>query len=304
MWKFISLFLLLSCANVEVEKGNNTKEEPVTYYSDYFVFLADDGGSPLVVPVDFNWLPTEAGYEIEYKCWYGTQEEWPIHYLKKEIKANASAIPNEAFQHADTKVFDFNLDDQVVSVRMDGAPQMEIRIPDKQEWVLPEMESDFPTYGFKTSILLDGKKRSGWMLYERIRATAALKFDGFAAFYWMPVVIDGKLYHFTQHKGKQTAVRWQQTEDGIQADVLPAYQFDVLESQPDSKSGRSAVAKTVQLQAPAWDVNISLTSTGNQTGHGDQHPNGLALYRQSLLESSEASVNQGVGMMELILADD
>jgi len=53
----ISLALSLShCATKNNEQKLVVANEPQGYYSDYFVFIADDDeSSPLVIPIDINW---------------------------------------------------------------------------------------------------------------------------------------------------------------------------------------------------------------------------------------------------------
>lgn len=280
-------------------------EETKGYYSDYFVFIAaDEEDSPLVIPIDINWTLGTDSYEVEYKAWYGTEADWPIEYFKKNIMTKKSVIPLESFEHSKTKGFRFNNKDRTIVAVIKGKYEVQIQVPEQEEWVLATSEGDFPTYAFKTNIKVDGRSRSGWMLYERIRFNELKKFDGFGAFYWMPVVIEDKLYHFTQHRGEQTAVKWSETVDGLNAETISKFDFNITKSVSDAKSKRSKIAKAIRIQVPEWDVDIALKSTGEQIGYGGEHPNGLAVYRQSLLQPNIDSKDLGYGMMELILADD
>ncbi len=303
-FSIIFSLLFIQCNSKKVEKEKSVAIEPLGYYSDYFVFMADDGGDPLVVPIDINWSWHKEGYEVEYKSWYGTAQDWPIEYFKKNIQAKQSDIPNEAFEHLNTDRFSFDKENRSIVAKIKGSHEIRIQIPKKKKWVLPNLKSDFPTYAYKTTIEISGKSRSGWMLYERIRFDALKKFEGFEAFYWMPMLVNGDLYHFTQHKGKQTAAKWSNENDKIIAETAPEFEFKIVETIPDSKSKRTAIAKTVQIQVPQWGVDITLKSTGEQVGYGEEYTKGLAYFRQSLLRANEDSKNSGYGMMELILADD
>jgi len=298
------MLLFIQCGGKTVETEKTAVVEPLGYFSDYFVFIADDGKEPLVVPVDINWSLHTEGYEIEYKSWYGTEKEWPIEYFKKNIKAKQTDIPNEAFEHLNTENFSFDTKNRSIVAKIKGSLEIKLQIPKKEEWVLPNMESDFPTYAFKTTIEISGTKRAGWMLYERIRFDALKKFEGFEAFYWMPIVVEGNLYHFTQHRGKQTAVKWSDENDGLSVETVTTFEFTVAETVSDVKSKRAEIAKTVQIQVPEWGLDASLKSTGEQVGYGEKYNNGLAYFRQSMLQANESSKNSGYGMMELILADN
>ena len=70
-----------------------------------------------------------------------------------------------------------------------------------------------------------------------------------------------------------------------------------------AKSQRQDVPQKFQIVSDAWQVDITLISSGHQTGHGPLIGKGLALYRQSMLESTAASKQVGYGMLELILED-
>lgn len=306
---FGSILLLLSIFNCGKDQlgGENIPSEnrSLGYYSDYFVFIADDNQeAPLVIPIDINWTLHQDSYDIEYKSWYGTEKEWPIEYVKNTNSALSSGIPMESYEHPDTKTFTFNKKKRTIFTKIKGEHNIKIQIPKEEEWVLATSESDFPTYAFKTKIEVDGKSRFGWMIYERIRFNQLKDFDGFAAFYWMPIVVKDNLYHFTNHKGEQTAVKWSQTKGHINVETVPSFDFSIVEITSDEKSKRLDIAKTVQIQVPKWELDITLTSKGEQIGYGEASPKGLPFFRQSLLQSNEQSMDAGYGMMELILADE
>ena len=72
LMKLISFSILLlllfnQCATKNAVDKSADAIEYKGYYSDYFVFVADDGDSPLVIPIDINWRIHEEGYEREYK---------------------------------------------------------------------------------------------------------------------------------------------------------------------------------------------------------------------------------------------
>ena len=312
----ITIFALLAILVIQCKNNRQTQTiavqqetqaEPYGYYSDYFVFVADDGGSPLVVPIDINWNPNPDGYTIEYKAWHGTAEDWPIHYSKKDITSDWKDIPNEAYYHSSTEEFQFNSENKSVIARIEGAPEIEIRIPSKEQWVLAPLNSDiYDTYAFKTSIRIGDSNRSGWMLYERIRKEkdSATEFKGFAAFFWMPMILEGELFHFIEHRDELAAVKWTQSTDGIQVETAPDFELTVVETIADTKSKRTDIPKIVQIKAQKWNFDIQLRSSGEQVGYGNEFPKGLGFYRQSLLQSTNDSNSSGYGMMELILEND
>lgn len=306
MYKIVSCFILFSflfikCANKNIAANATETKESLGYYSDYFVFLADDKDGPLVVPIDINWSLHSKGFDVEYKSWYGTAEEWPIEYLKKSIHSSIEDIPNEALEHPDLETFHFQKKNRSITVNIKGAPSINMTIPVKEKWTLGIQGSEFPTYAFKTTVQVGNKNRTGWVIYERIRFKNPSEFDGFEAFYWMPVVVDGNLYHFTQHKGEQTAVKWKMENNNVKAETVPNFNFKIVETLSDAKSKRTEIPKIVELQVPSWKLDITLTSTGKQVGYGEEYPKGLAYFRQSLLESTTST---SYGMMELILGNN
>lgn len=294
-------FLFFKCADRNIPVNTSGVIDTLGYYSDYFVFIADDEGDPLVVPIDINWTKHTKGFDVEYKSWYGTAQDWPIEYFKKSNSSAIEDIPNEVFEHPNIKSFQFDEKNQSITVNIQGTPPIELSIPRKEKWTLGIEGSDFPTYAFRSTIRVGNNTRTGWVVYERIRFEKLSEFEGFAAFYWMPIVVDGNLYHFTQHRGKQTAVKWMMENNNIKAETVPNFTFKILETVSDTKSKRKEIPKIVQLQVPLWNLDITLKSTGEQVGYGEEFPKGLAYFRQSLLQSTTSN---SFGMMELILGDD
>ncbi len=300
----------MQCKNSEKTKASEPiveTAEPFGYYSDYNVFIATDGGEPLVVPIDINWFSRDDGYGIEYKAWYGTVQDWPIAYHTNSIHSKLEDIPNESFEHGDTKNFDFDDRSESITVKIYGAPEIEIKAPKIEEGVLAPLFNDIhDTHALKTTIQVGEKERSGWMLYERIRRKkdSAGKFEGFAAFYWMPLVVDGQLYHFMKHRDELAAVKWSDSANVVKAEILRDFQLNIVETIADSTSKRESIPKVFRIQAPEWNFDITLKSLGEQVGYGKMFAKGLGYYRQSLLKSTETSRVSGYGMMELILEDD
>ena len=182
---------------------------------------------------------------------------------------------------------------------------MSLLIPEPEQWQRAPFGDSFrELYGFRTSAQVEGQTRTGWMIYERIRPRPGRggRFGGFAALYWMPLVVDSTLYYFQQHRGQQQAARWLVQDGAVTADTLGAFTLDVLNSTADPVSGRDDIAQVMRLQAPPLD--IILESQGEQVGHGERFPKGLAYYRQSLLMATATSPTSGYGMLELILEDD
>lgn len=300
---FFTLIGLVACQkeNTCLSDGNN-----FNLYSDYFVFIADDGGSPLVIPMDMNWNPLPTGYNREFKSWYGTSNAWPINYLKEDIEAAACEVPQEAWEHTSGQVFDFNASARTISTQISGAPKLTITIPDSTEWIeAPPSISYIRTYGFKTTATVDNVTRSGWVIYERIRRSASAgNFGDFKEYFWMPLVVNGAFYHFEQHKGEQRALKWTDNAGTITVDTLPGFTFSIDSVMADSTSGRNNVPQEMHLVAAPWGIDLRLASTGFQVGYGPSFPNGLGLYRQSMVEPKMNSVSNGYGMLELILEDD
>lgn len=297
---------LWACTKDKTNPCNNPPENNSTY-SDYFVFVADDGGSPLVVPIDINWKPTATGYAQEFKSWYGTTANWPINYYLEEQSATACEVPQEALEQPDNDLFKFEEQDRTITTNIPGAPELSWQVPLPSAWVkVPDASTQLETYGFKTTVQVGTTTRSGWAVYERIRATpGSTNFTAdFATFFWFPLVINNNLYHFEQHKGEQRAVRWQDNNGTVEVDTLHHFGLMVTQTASDSASGRAAIPQQFVVTVPAWNINIEVNSTGFQLGYGPSYPNGLGYYRQSLLEATATSSNQGYGMLEFIVERD
>jgi hypothetical protein len=293
------LFSLMAC---QPEKCKNPDNKDL--YSDYFVFIADDGGDRVVIPMDMNWNPTATGYSKEFKSWYGTSNAWPINYLKEEVTSDLCAVPQESWEHIDDSNFQFDEGDRIITTNIAGEPPLELLIPEESEWtLLPEagVGSGKETYGFRTSARVNGVSKDGWVIYERIRATGSAFTVDFEDFYWFPLIINGDFYFFEQHKGEQVAAKFTNTVGGVTVDTTSSFNLMINSVLADSVSGRNNVPQTFRIEAAKWGVDISLKSTGFQVGYGPQFQNGLGLYRQSMLEPDTGSVMVGYGMLELIL---
>lgn len=298
----ISLILFgFGACDIEPKCDNPNNKE---LYSDYFVFVADEGGDRVVIPMDMNWNPNASGYSKEFKSWYGTAAAWPINYLKEDISSSLCEVPQESWEHQDDANFQFDEQDRIITTNITGAPQLELLIPEESAWtLLPESGagSGKETYAFRTSARIGGISKDGWVVYERIRATGSAFTADFEDFYWMPLIINGNFYFFEQHKGKQVAAKFSDTGARIAVDTASNFVLTITNVASDTTSGRNNVPQTFRIQQSRWGVDIALKSTGFQVGYGPQFPNGLGLYRQSLLEPDTGSVMAGYGMLELIL---
>lgn len=301
----LSLMISIILGACQKDTCPNPPENYVVY-SDYFVFVADDGGSRLVIPMDMNWVPNDNGYEKEFKSWEGTAAAWPINYLKENISSTACEVPQESWEHSNDANFQFDAASRKITSTINSSIEVGFTVPDAANWVqLPNPSSYKTIYGFKTTATVDGQSRTGWMIYERIRREAAAgNFGDFGAFYWMPIVANGNFYYFQDHDGVQEACRWTDNNGTITVDVLSSFSLNILATAPDATSGRNNVVSQLQVVVPQWNVDFTLNSTGHQIGYGGMFPNGLALYRQSLLEPTTNSVTNGYGMLELILEND
>ena len=306
------LVLLLTTMTFYACEKNKCIDPPqnALYYSDYFVFVADDGGQPLVIPLDVNWVPNDDGYEKVFKSWYGTSDDWPINYYLQDVISTPCDIPQEPWEHESDDDFQFDNNTRQISSNIPNGPTVSLTVPDESEWVvMPEATTGFKSiYAFKTTAKVDDISRSGWMIYERIRREASGTGTGgggdFKDFYWMPIVSEGNFYYFQDHDGEQSACRWVDNAGVITPDTLSTFTLNILTTASDITSGRDSVVEQLQIIANDWSVDFTLNSTGHQTGHGPEFPNGLALYRQSLLEPDASSITNGYGMLELILEDD
>ncbi len=299
----LAIVVLISCKKDEEDVP--CTPDNYLFYSDYFVFVADDGDSPLVIPMDVNWNPTDSGYRTELKSWYGTTNEWPIAYTLTDTVTDLCEVPQEAWEHCNTNYFQFNESTREIISTIWGAPELRLTIPEQEHWVKTQGNDNILIYGCKTIAKVDGSTRSGWLIYERIRREqGSQSFGDFEAFYWLPLVIDGNFYHFEQHKDEQMATRWTENNGIVEVSTIPSFNLNILGVSSDPVSGRENIPDTLQVLAPEWNIDISMVSTGSQVGHGPEFPNGLAYYRQSLLESLPGSVTSGYGMLELILEND
>lgn len=298
-------FVIFGCKKQKAKKEAECQSNLLSYYSDYFVFISNDNGAPLVVPVDLNWTPTTDGYSSEFKAWYGTNNPWPIAYLLSDSIISACDIPNEPWEHGSNKNFQFSPETQSITVSIDNAPKMILSIPDSSRWIQSDNSASKNIYGCKTVLNVNSEIRQGWLIYERIRRSqSAGNFGDFSTFYWLPLVINDELYHFEQHGEKQLASHWKDDNGLITVESIPSFELNVLGIISDSISGRNNIPDTMQIIADLWNINVKLKSGGNQTGYGGLFPNGLAYYRQSLVSSLPSSTSTGFGLLELILEND
>ena len=297
--------LILICTSFYF-KADNIGDDNYAYYSDYFVFISDDSSNPIVIPMDFNWSTKKEGYEIEFKSWYGTKKNWPITYTKNSIKSDTKEIPQESFEHKNSNGFVFNSKENKITVKIPLSPKITLTIPKKEEWILAPAKSKIhkDIYASKTSIEIKGKKKIGWILYERIRwkKDEIIEFGDFEAFFWVPIIVNGNLYHFEQHRDEKIAYKWTKDSKKITVSTISDFNITIIKNTKDNKSGRKAIPK--ELQITAKNFNILLASKGQQVGYGKKYPKGLAYYRQSLLVSKKESKFNGYGMLELILEDN
>lgn len=277
------------------------------YYSDYFVFVADDGGAPLSIPLDIDWRPTATGFEQTFKSWHGTSAPWPINYYVREVASTPCEVPQEPWEHSSDADFQFDATARTIASTLPNGTTVGLTIPDKSDWVPMPSNNAVRLYAFQTTATVNAATRSGWTIYGRMRRETnnnSGSSSAFGAFYWMPIVAGGNLYYFLDHNGEQAACRWQAQGGTVTADTLSAFTFQILSTAPDTTSGRTAVAEQLRIAAPAWGVDFTLNSTGHQVGYGPAFPKGLGLYRQSLLEPAPSSVTSGYGMLELVLEED
>lgn len=307
--KFIFSLLIASIISyntTKTEAKDYTSE--FAYYSDYFVFIADDDTSPLVIPLDLNWNPTPNGYEIEFKSWYGTKKDWPIIYTKKMFNNPIQKTPQESFQHENIKGFLFNSEKKEITLKIPHVPKVTITIPDENNWILAPSKNEIhkETYACKTTIKIKNETKKGWIIYERIRwkKDEIVEFGDFETFLWIPLIVNGDLYHFEQHKDEKIAFKWSNTNGEIKVDEVSDFAIKVTQTIKDSKSGRKDIPKEINISSEKNNLNISLISKGEQVGHGKKYPKGLAYYRQSLLISNNKDELSGYGMLELIIENN
>ena len=131
-----------------------------------------------------------------------------------------------------------------------------------------------------------------------------MDFGNFETFFWIPLIINEDLYHFEQNKSEKTAFKWSNTNGKIKVDDITDFSIEVTQTINDSKSGRQEIPKEIKISSKQSNLNISLTSRGQQVGYGIKYPKGLAYYRQSLLISNTKSELSGYGMMELIIENN
>jgi len=249
------------------------------YYSDYFVFIADDDGAPLVIPMDMNWSPTHTGFKSEFKSWYGTNKDWPIAYFQNSTEVSTKQVPQESWQHSNNKYFQFDAANREITTTINYAPKVSIIIPNKSEWVaMPTEDSKKEIYAFRTTAKVKKNLRKGWLIYERIRwnADTVKNFGDFGAFFWIPLVIDGDFYHFEQHKGEQTATKWMIKKNKVTVTTRSNFTLTILKTSKDGVSKRKNIPDQIQVKVPEWNLDINLKSGGSQVGHGEKFPNGLA----------------------------
>jgi len=298
--------LMLACGNLVM--NNKTVESEFSFYSDYYVFISDDESTPVVIPIDLNWNQAKDGYEVEFKAWHGTEDNWPINYTKKTIQSLKVGIPEESFELENTGGFSFDSINRAITVQIPNGQKMTAYIPKNDEWVLaPSDGKTFrQTYASKSSIKIDSDTMNGWLIYERVRLSKKdiVDFGDFETFFWIPLIIDQELYHFEQHKGEQFAMKWFDNGSSIVSEEVKDFSINITKTIRDKASNRDKIPKEIQITSQSNHLNITLSSEGEQVGYGAQFPKGLAYYRQSLLQSTANSNHSGYGMMELIIENN
>ena len=306
--KLMTLIIMALCGFACQSPLIEPPAENHSYYSDYFVFISDDPTQPLVIPYDLNWSPTENGYQIEFKGWYGTQSDWPIAYLKQEYKAESSDIPQAFFQHKNIAQFGISAVTRQLALNIQDSPSISLYVPEDKEFIAIPNSTRKTISAARTSVLVDEKIVTGWLLHENIRAPKVIneknKFGEFTTFFWVPIIVNGNLYHFEQHGEEQTANRWRNENGQLLLDTVTYFHLDIKKTIKDTTSGRSHIPNVISLTVPDWQLSVELESGGSQVGYGDEFPNGLAYYRQSLLTSTIHSKSKAHGMLELIIEND
>ncbi len=289
-------------------KKNAPETDSPVLFSDYFVFISDDASHPLIIPIDFNWNITKEGYNVEFKSWYGTKKDWPIIYKKKNYKNSNLKIPKESFEHKNIEGFSFNTVKKEITVRVPYAPVFTLIIPEKDEWVLAPARSKThkDTYASKTKIKIRGKMKTGWLLYEKIRwkKEEIREFGDFETFFWIPLIVEGALYHFEQHKDEKIGYKWIDNNGKTEVIEVADFNIKVTKTVADFKSGRKSIPKEIQVFSAKSNLDVILTSKGEQVGYGAKYPKGLGYYRQSLLVSNNKSEFPSFGMMELVIENN
>lgn len=303
-WISFSFLLLFSVSTCNEDIDCTPLE--TQFNSDYFVFIANDGGTPLVVPFDLNWNPTDNGYTKEFKSWYGTINEWPITYIKENVTIDECNVPVDIWSHPNEDEFVFDKQARTISLTVPNSPEIIVNIPSMWTTVNDASALPIQTEAAQTTILVDGQERSGWMVHEIIRALPADLFGGdFTYYFWVPLVTEsGDLYLFEQEEEKRKGYKWSKDNNIVTSSVANNFTITALTTTTDPISGRTNIPQSLQLISTDWNLDITLNSSGAQIGHGSEFPNGLAYYRQSLLTSTAKSSHQATGMLELILEDD
>jgi len=302
---FLAAFNALVCTKTGILIDDERELSSTRYYSDYFIFIADDGGERLVVPIDINWRPGETGYETEYKAWYGTQADWPIAYRVEDHSLESESNPEEIWDLPDISEFTFEPAQREIRVTLPDAPEIVMTIPEQSIWTEASIESGNGLRAARGTTRVGGVGREGWILHERIRRQDRGKENSwqFERFHWIPLVINGALYHFLDHSGEQSATRWVPHGDDLLTQQIGDFSFVVHAISEDSLSERDEVPRVIQIVVESWETDITVASGGHQTGYGPEANSGFELYRQSILESTPESNQVGYGMLELILAD-
>lgn len=312
------LFVLVGCKggqgkNADVIKTSEAYEEQqapgeeIKYRSDYFVFVAKDASSPLILPIDINWEPRGARETyLELKAWRGeTQAPWPMRYV---TESRPNSAPSSWRQLELGPHFKYARDKQTLSVDVRG---------NTSSIVLPEthapIEHGTPFGGSsKVSVAMttvDGDV-PGWLIHEEVRLAELVKQEGaaspFGIFHWF-VLGDpesGDFYLFIDNiaadaSAKQhAAMRWRPDGERWSVEQSEDFTLEILDVVADSESARASVPRRWKITAPGWGVDEVLEVGAGHTGYGGEKPSGKALYKQAWVEGARLH-----GMIELILED-
>lgn len=306
--------LLCAPAACTVQPGHSgTEIDSTRYYSDYFVFLAEDGANPLIVLTDINWeQQAEGTIFTELKAYYGTDTgPWPILYDARTRSLHRLPLPTSWPDVPPIDQIGWNRAGSRFAFAFDDPGGVTLKVPSFRSGAAisdPGEDGHKTLKAARTTVRTPEGTRSGWLIHEEVRLNELQKTGGISAslarFHWIPVVVADTLYLFEQDgMGRQRAVRWQDTSSTMVADTLHTFGFEVTDTRSDGESGRAEVPVRWRIEVPTWHLALTLASRAGHTGYGEVTDKGKALFRQALVTGHNRDGTATYGMLELILAD-
>ena len=189
---------------------------------------------------------------------------------------------------------------------------LEVQLPESYQAVVQRSDGSQVEFSVgRTDILDRGRRRSGWLLRERVRLDERIKDSDaprFGRFFWFVCSLGDAFLLLKQDDQRQFAALWRGGPNGTLGTPVELSEFDfrITENRPDESSGREHVPTAFGIDLRPWQLQLQLRTEAHHTGTGPDRKSGKALYRQATVVGQARVTDVGVavpihGMLELIL---